>query len=271
MVCSDCSAFSDRMSLLERRVRDLEQLLSARNTLDITGTPDSLSPGPDRRPASASTSLASSAEAAGFVSVSRRGKARKSKSPVVWPGLRSPLPTANRFSPLSSPVGNPVGQRVSPAPVDRVEQRTLVIGDSITRNVRLASPAVVHCLPGARVSDIEDNLRVLAASRKKQGTQAHYTSSYKNIVIHVGTNNARMKQSAITKASLVRTLELARKMCRHRLVVSGPLPVRGNDEMYSRLTWPSFWGRPHLLKADGLHPTGEGAALLSSNIDRTWL
>ena len=31
---------------------------------------------------------------------------------------------------------------------------------------------------------------------------------------------------------------------------------------------PSFWDRPHLLRADGLHPTGVGAAVLSSNIDR---
>ena len=32
--------------------------------------------------------------------------------------------------------------------------------------------------------------------------------------------------------------------------------------------WPSFWGRPHLLRADGLHPNGVGAAVLSSDIDR---
>ena len=30
--------------------------------------------------------------------------------------------------------------------------------------------------------------------------------------------------------------------------------------------WPSFWDRSHLLRADGLHPTGVGAAVLSSNI-----
>ena len=32
--------------------------------------------------------------------------------------------------------------------------------------------------------------------------------------------------------------------------------------------WPSFWGPFHLLRADGLHPPGVGAAVLSSNIDR---
>uniref|UniRef100_A0A4W6EZL8 SGNH hydrolase-type esterase domain-containing protein n=1 Tax=Lates calcarifer TaxID=8187 RepID=A0A4W6EZL8_LATCA len=286
MACVSCSVLEDRVSLLERRVRQLEQLLSPSITLDMTGTPDSVSHGLDSEPVRAS--LASSAVSAEFVPVSRRKGARKSKQPVVWPGLQSPLPTANRFSTLASPVGSPVRPRVSPAPADRAKQRTLVIGDSITRNVRLASPANVYCLPGARASDIEDNLRVLASRREKQGAQAHCTPSYSNIVIHVGTNNIRMKQSEVTKASLARTFEFARKMCRHRLVVSGLLPMRGNDEVYSRLTslnrwlarhcseqgysfvdnWPSFWGRPDLLKADGLHPTGAGAAILSRNIDR---
>ena len=92
----------------------------------------------------------------------------------------------------------------------------------------------------------------------------------------------------ITKDSLARTFQAARKMCQHLLVVSGPLPQPGNDETYSRLTamncwlvhrcreqghrfmdnWPSFWGRPHLLRADGLHPPEVGTAVLSSNIDR---
>ena len=164
----------------------------------------------------------------------------------------------------------------------------LVIGDSITRNIRLATPADVYCLPGARASDVESNLRVLASHMEKQGTKAQHITKYRNIAIHVGTNNARLRQSEITKASIVSLLDCARKMGWHRVIVSGPLPVRGNDEMYSRLSamnrwlacycreqglgfvdnWPSFWGRPELLRADGLHPTGAGAALLSRNIDR---
>lgn len=57
------------------------------------------------------------------------------------------------------------------------------------------------------------------------------------MVVHVGTNNVRLRQSEITEGSLARTFEVARKMCRLRLIVSsGPLPVQGNDEMYSRLT-----------------------------------
>ncbi|XP_030253204.1 uncharacterized protein LOC115569317 [Sparus aurata] len=285
MACDDCSAVTDRVSLLERRVRELEQLLLARNT----GTADSVSPGPDSRPASLSTSSVSSAAAVEFVPARpRHRRGRRSRSPVAWGGQQSPLLTANQFSVLASPVASMAGSRTSPAPADGAKLHTLVIGDSITRHVKLASSATVYCLPGARASDIEANLRVLASRRAKQGTQAHSTTSYSNIVIHAGANNIRQKQSEITKDSLARTFQAARKMCRHRLIVSGPLPQRGNDETYSRLTamnrwlarhcreqgyrfvdnWPSFWGRPHLLRADGLHPTGVGAAVLSSNIDR---
>ena len=195
---------------------------------------------------------------------------------------------ANRFAVLASPRGRPV----SPAPRTRRLSRTLVIGDSITRNVRLQSPAEVFCLPGARATDIEANLRVLASNRfshkgKKEANGP--PSQYSNIIVHVGANDIRMRQSEVTKLNIARTCDLARKMCRHRLIVSGPLPfARGNDESYSRLVslnlwlaklcdekglvfldnWPSFWGKPGLLKADGLHPNGVGAALLSSNIDR---
>ena len=129
---------------------------------------------------------------------------------------------------------------------------------------------------------------MLASHKEKQGTQAYNTTSYRNFVIHAGTNNIHQNQSEITKDSLARNFQAARKMCQHRITVSGPFLQWCNDEMYSRLTamnhwlerhcreqgyrfvdnWPSFWGRPHLLRADGLHPNGVGAAVLSSDIDR---
>ena len=71
------------------------------------------------------------------------------------------------------------------------------------------------------------------------------------------------------------------------MIVSGPLPVRGTDEIYSRLVslnrwlvrlcsdqglgfvdnWSCFWAKPGLLNGDGLHPSWRGALLLSRNID----
>lgn len=68
-------------------------------------------------------------------------------------------------------------------PSNRVKQCTLVIWDSITCNVRLASPATVYCLLGARASNIKANLRVLASCRENLGTHADTTTSFSNIII----------------------------------------------------------------------------------------
>jgi hypothetical protein len=53
---------------------------------------------------------------------------------------------------------------------------------------------------------------------------------YREFVIHVGTNDVRMKQSKVTKCNIASACKSARKMCRHRVIVSDPLPVRGSDE-----------------------------------------
>jgi hypothetical protein len=63
---------------------------------------------------------------------------------------------------------------------------------------------------------------------------------YRDIVIHVGTNDVRMKQSEVTKCNIASACKSARKMCRHRVIVSGPLPVRGSDELYSSLSTQSL-------------------------------
>ncbi|XP_067249246.1 uncharacterized protein [Chanodichthys erythropterus] len=175
-----------------------------------------------------------------------------------------PLRTSNRFSPLSdAPTENPV-------------ESALVICDSITRNVKIETPAtIVTCLPGARAPDIKANLKVLANANRK----------YSKIIIHLGTNDVRLRQSEITKINIKEVCELASTMS-GEVICSGPLPVRRSDEIVSRLSslngwlskwcpqnnigfidnWKSFWGRPDLLKRDGIHPSRDGAALLSSNM-----
>ncbi|XP_067241141.1 uncharacterized protein [Chanodichthys erythropterus] len=175
-----------------------------------------------------------------------------------------PLRTSNRFSPLSdAPTENPV-------------ESALVIADSITRNVKIETPAtIVTCLPGARAPDIKANLKVLANANRK----------YSKIIIHVGTNDVRLCQSEITKINIKEVCELANTMS-GEVICSGPLPVHRSDEIVSRLSslngwlskwcpqnnigfidnWKSFWGRPDLLKRDGIHLSRNGAALLSSNM-----
>ncbi|XDV42692.1 hypothetical protein PO909_011310, partial [Leuciscus waleckii] len=134
-----------------------------------------------------------------------------------------PITTSNRFSPLSeTPTVNPV-------------ECALVIDDYITRNVKTETPAtIVTCLPGARAPDIQANLKVLANANRK----------FSKIIIHVGTNDVRLRQSEITKIYVKEVCELTSTMS-GTVICSGPLPVRRSDEILSRLSslngWLSKW------------------------------
>ncbi len=189
---------------------------------------------------------------------------------VRWPSRGSkhrssvPIKTSNTFSPLSD------------APTEKPDVSALVISDSIVRNVKIETPAtIVYCLPGARAPDIMANLKVLANAKRK----------FSKIVIHVGNNDVQLRKSEITKIML-KVCELANTMS-DTVICSGPLPAYRGDEIHSRLSslngwmskwcpqnnitgfidkWTSFWGRPDLLKRDGLHPSWSGAALLSGNM-----
>ncbi len=135
--------------------------------------------------------------------------------------------------------------------------------------MKIEPPAtIVQCLPRTRAPDILANLKVLANAKLK----------FSKIVTHIGANDVQLRQSEITKNNVKEVCELASTMS-DTVICSGPL-------IHSRLSslngwmskwcpqntigfidnWTSFWGRPDLLKRDGLHPSWGGATLLSRNM-----
>ncbi|KAL7382253.1 hypothetical protein ABVT39_019537 [Epinephelus coioides] len=153
---------------------------------------------------------------------------------------------------------------------------TLIVGDSITRNIRYFN-AATHCFPGATVPVILEKLPGLLRS---------LPSSITRVLIHVGCNDTSRQQSELTKKdfnALFRFLNDTGKS----VFISGPLPVHTlGAGRFSRLlylnTWLQstckalnfgfidnfnlFWNRPSFYKPDGVHPNRLGSQMLTANI-----
>ena len=211
----------------------------------------------------------------GWATVAGRKRSKKQKHTG-----HAPLHVSNKFSPLAaapvecvSEVLTPLGDRL-PKPVTPIT--TLVIGSSIMRNVKFPG-TLVKCIPGARAGDIESNLKMMANSNGKR---------YDKIVIHCGGNDTRRRRSEITKINVESVCTFAKTMS-DTVIFSGPLPSMNNDEMYSRMSsfnrwlsrwcpdnnvgfinhWQTFEGKSGLMGRDCIHPTWDGAKLISKNME----
>ncbi|XP_036417285.1 uncharacterized protein LOC118801212 [Colossoma macropomum] len=270
-VCAKCqlvSSLVDKVDQLEVRIQDLlrdrqrDSPLAALGALGRVSTPSTPALEPSLR-GEWVTSRRHSRKAKANANAEAKASPPEHRAP--------PIHVSNRFAPLSE------------APAEEPVKSALVIGDSIVRHVKLATPlgapaVTVSCLPGARAPDISCNLRLLANER------------YSRIVIHVGANDIRLRQSEVTKGNIREVIKLAQTMS-DAVICSGPIPMRRGAEAYSRLSalncWMSKWcsenqvgfidnwlhfeGKSGLIGRDGVHPTREGAALLSCSIAHSLL
>uniref|UniRef100_A0A3Q0S7Q1 Uncharacterized protein n=1 Tax=Amphilophus citrinellus TaxID=61819 RepID=A0A3Q0S7Q1_AMPCI len=158
------------------------------------------------------------------------------------------------------------------------KKKTLIIGDSILRNVKLEIPAtVLKHLPEATAGDIEDHLKGLAQEKR----------TFDKIIIHVGRKDIQMHQLEVTKSNIESVCNFAKTMS-YSVVFSGPLPNRTNADVSRSMlsfnhwlsewcpennvgfidNWKTFWVKPGLIGRDGIHPTLKGAALISRNLSQ---
>uniref|UniRef100_A0A3B4EQY9 SGNH hydrolase-type esterase domain-containing protein n=1 Tax=Pundamilia nyererei TaxID=303518 RepID=A0A3B4EQY9_9CICH len=152
---------------------------------------------------------------------------------------------------------------------------TLVLGDSIVRNVRMRG-ALTLSFPGATVVDIVDRIPNILASHPQAN----------RLIIHIGTNDIPKQQSELLKLDFLQLFSLLGQL-QVSAFISGPTPTCGRGiGRFSRLlslnTWLSsacvshgmgfinnfdaFWERRHLFGADGLHLNAWGRRLLSANL-----
>ncbi len=152
------------------------------------------------------------------------------------------------------------------------EPRTLIVGDSIIRNIS-SRTTTNCCFTQATVSDVNKELQNIVMKHKTAN----------RVIIHVGKNDIRKGQSELLKQDFSELFETLQRL-EVQSFISGPLPARGTN-MFSRLlglnTWLQrtcstkgvnfidnfniFWGHRQLFKLDGLHPNKLGTRVLKDN------
>lgn len=152
---------------------------------------------------------------------------------------------------------------------------TLIIGDSIIRNVRSES-AKCYCFPGAKVKALVEKCMDLLPQHP----------SSKNVIIHVGANDILDEKSKILKRDFTGLLNVLESYGK-RLFISGPIPPFGRGmSRFSRTlsfhTWLQstcaarkvlfvdnfnlFWNRRSFYRSDGIHPNSLGVRVLTDNL-----
>ncbi|XDV11244.1 hypothetical protein PO909_000230, partial [Leuciscus waleckii] len=152
------------------------------------------------------------------------------------------------------------------------EPRTLIVGDSIIRNIS-SRDTTTCCLPQATTSDINRELQNILMKHKTAN----------RLIIHVGKNDIHKEQSELLKKDFHYLFETLKRL-KVQTFISGPLPIYGLN-VYGMLglnTWLQktcnikgvkfidnfnlFWSQRQLFHRDGHHPNKLGSRVLNDNI-----
>ncbi|KAL0147979.1 hypothetical protein M9458_056706 [Cirrhinus mrigala] len=108
------------------------------------------------------------------------------------------------------------------------EPRTLIVGDSIIRNIS-SRTTTTCCFPQTTASDVNRELRNILMKHKTAN----------RIIVHVGKNDIRKEQSELLKKDFSELIKTFRRL-EVQTFISGPLPARGTN-MFSLLLWLNTW------------------------------
>ncbi|XP_053537500.1 uncharacterized protein LOC128633032 [Ictalurus punctatus] len=173
----------------------------------------------------------------------------RDRAPRTFPAVVSVTPAPTHLGPPSPPPVFEIPTRNRFSPLRQTRPNTVIVGDSIVRNVRVASSkgkVRTHCFSGACVLDVAAQVSGILKKDERIGA----------VVLHAGTNDTRLRQTEVLKRDFSSLIETVRgRSPTAKIIVSGPLPT------YRR-------GAEKLFRPDGLHPSSLGAELLSDNISK---
>uniref|UniRef100_A0A3B5A9A4 SGNH hydrolase-type esterase domain-containing protein n=1 Tax=Stegastes partitus TaxID=144197 RepID=A0A3B5A9A4_9TELE len=296
--CVSCSFLAEKVTELEQRISTLHQIREAEllmDTIVIRTTQPELE--------SSTTSISDVAPAvapslpvSGVCSPNQAAAAppRITEPDATWSRQGAEPKTLSTSTPcepaswtLVAPRHRRAPSKSSPSPVDLRNSSpasprplfpptTLIIGDSITRNIRFFN-ATTRCFPGA-------TFPVILA--KLPGIIQTLPSSVRRIIVHAGCTDASRSQSEVTKSDFIKLFQYLRT-CGKAVFISGPIPPynRGcglfsrNMSLNSWLisackihnlafidNFNLFWNRSTFYRTDGIHPNKLGSSVLAGNI-----
>lgn len=130
--------------------------------------------------------------------------------------------------------GSSPSHLAKPHPRALFPPNTLIIGDSIIRNICFFN-ATTCCFPGTTAPEILEKLPGLLQS---------LPSSITHIVVHIGTNDLALGGSELAKKDFTSLLDFL-GTCGKSVFISGPIPPLGRgDALFSTLLQLDSWLKP---------------------------